>query len=297
MKMVSTTLVFFLACSGSTQRVVAQDSHQPQPLWEKGAPGSLGSSPTDTPSVIVYLPETTKANGTAIVICPGGGYGGLAMDHEGHQIARWVNSLGIAGIILQYRLGPKYHHPIPMQDAQRAIRYTRAHAKEWHVDPQRVGVLGFSAGGHLASTAGTHFDAGNSDTADAIDHLSCRPDFMILLYPVITLKGPYAHNGSRVNLLGKDANAKLVESLCNETQVTKQTPPTFLVHTTEDRGVPPENSVLFYLALRKANVPAELHVYEKGQHGLGLGPASLPYASWTKLCVSWMRSRNLLEKN
>jgi acetyl esterase/lipase len=284
----------------------AGDSIKPaaQKLWPGGAPGALGKGDTDEPSVIPYLPPADKANGAAIVICPGGGYGMLAMDHEGHQIARWANSFGVAGIIVRYRLGPRYHHPIELGDVQRALRYTRAHAKEWNIDPKRVGVLGFSAGGHLASTAGTHFDYGKKDTDDAnrkdsddaIDRQSCRPDFMILLYPVITFKGPFAHMGSRENLLGKDADDKLVESLCNEKQVTAQTPPTFLVHTSEDRGVPPENSVMFYRALQKARVPAELHIYEKGQHGLGLGPKNLPFSSWPDRCVAWLNSRGLLSK-
>ncbi len=273
---------------------VKKETPRPRPLWPDGAPDAQGKGSADTPSVIVYLPPADKANGAAIVICPGGGYGALAVDHEGHQIARWANSFGVAGIILQYRLGPKYHHPVELHDAQRALRYTRAHAMEWHIDQNRVGILGFSAGGHLASTAGTHFDAGKPDAADPIDHLSCRPDFMILLYPVITLKGPYAHNGSRINLLGRDADDRLVESLCNEKQVSARTPPTFLVHTSEDRGVPPENSVLLYLALRKANVPAELHIYEKGRHGLGLGPKDLPFSSWPARCIAWLNGRQLL---
>jgi acetyl esterase/lipase len=272
------------------------DTPRSQPLWPNGAPGALGKAPADTPSVIVYHPPADKANGAAIVICPGGGYGGLAMDHEGHQVARWLNSFGVTGVILQYRLGPRYHHPIEMHDAQRAIRFTRARAAEWKVDPGRVGILGFSAGGHLASTAGTHFDTGQQDATDPIDRASCRPDFLILVYPVITLKGRYAHNGSRINLLGKDADDKVVESLCNEKQVTGRTPPTFLVHTTEDRGVPPENSILFYQALRQANVPAELHIYEKGRHGLGLGPKELPFSSWPERCIAWLQGRKLLNQ-
>jgi acetyl esterase/lipase len=265
-------------------------------LWPAGAPDAKGKEPKDVPGVMVYLPSKDKANGTGIVICPGGGYGGLAMDHEGFQIASWLNDHGIAGIILQYRLGPKYHHPTQLHDAQRAIRYTRSHAKEWGLDPGRVGILGFSAGGHLASTAGTHFDRGQPDAHDAMDRLSCRPDFMILMYPVITLTGPYAHVGSRNNLLGNSPDPQLTQTLCNETQVTQDTPPTFLAHTSQDTGVPPENSVLFYLALSKHKVPAELHIYEKGRHGLGLGPRDLPYASWPDRCMAWMQSRGLLNK-
>jgi len=267
-----------------------------QAIWPDGAPGAKGKEAADVPGVMVYLPEKDKTNGAAIVICPGGGYGFLAMDHEGDQIAKWLNNNGIAGIVVKYRLGPKYHHPTQLHDAQRALRFTRSHAKKWGIDPTRVGILGFSAGGHLASTAGTHYDRGQADSKDPIDQLSCRPDFMILMYPVITLTAPYGHMGSRNNLLGQNPDPQLVESLCNEKQVTKDTPPTFLVHTTEDTGVPPENSLLFYMALNKNKVPAEMHVYEKGQHGLGLGPRDLPYSTWSDRCIAWMRTRGLLGK-
>ena len=220
------------------------------------------------------------------------------MDHEGLQVADWLNSQGITAVVLKYRLGAKYNHPIPLTDAQRAIRYVRANADDWKVDSNRVGILGFSAGGHLASTAGTHFDQGQKNAKDAIEGQSSRPDFMVLLYPVITLKGPFAHNGSRNNLLGKNPRAELVDSLCNETQVTKDTPPTFLVHTKEDKGVPPENSMQFYEALTKHKVPAEIHLYEKGRHGLGLalkeGDRDLPFASWPDRCLTWMKGRGLL---
>jgi acetyl esterase/lipase len=265
-------------------------------LWPDGAPGAVGNKPGDIPAVTVYLPPADKAAGAAVVICPGGGYGFLAMDHEGHQIARWLNSLGVAGIILEYRIAPRYHQPAPLLDAQRAIRLTRAHAGKWGIDPRRIGVLGFSAGGHLASTAATHFDAGRADARDPIDRQSCRPDFAVLVYGVITLTRPYTHVGSRNNLLGKDAgDAKLVEYYSNEKQVTKNTPPTFLVHTSEDTAVPPENSVLFYLALRKAGVPAELHVFENGRHGLGLGPKELAFSRWPGLCAAWFRTRQILK--
>jgi acetyl esterase/lipase len=273
----------------------AQAPAKKYPLWPKGAPGAKGAEDKDIPTVTVYLPPSEKASGAAVVICPGGGYGFLAMDHEGHQVARWLNTLGVAGVILQYRIAPRYHHPAMIQDAQRALRYTRAHAKEWGLDPHKVGILGFSAGGHLASTAATHFDDGKPDAADPIERQGCRPDFAILVYPVITLKGPYAHLGSRNNLLGNRAKEeKRIEELSNEKQVTKQTPPTFLVHTDEDKGVPAENSVLFYLALRKAGVPAELHVFEKGRHGLGLGPKEMPFSRWPQLCADWLRQRQII---
>jgi acetyl esterase/lipase len=263
-------------------------------LWPNGAPLTKGKGTADVPTVTVYPAPAEKATGAAVVICPGGGYGGLAMGHEGHDIARWLNSLGATGVILKYRLSP-YRHPVPLLDAQRALRFTRAHATEWGIDAKRVGVMGFSAGGHLASTAGTQFDSGKADAEDPVDRQSCRPDFLILGYPVITLKGRYAHGGSRDNLLGKGADDKLVESLCNEKRVTPQTPPTFLVHTTEDTAVPPENSVFFYEALRKAKVPAEMHIYEKGRHGLGLGKGTA-FATWPGLCAAWLQGRKILSK-
>jgi acetyl esterase/lipase len=282
---------------GQTTNEPAAPPPNAQPLWPNGAPGAVGKAAADIPMFTPYLPPRGKATGAAVVICPGGGYGALAMDHEGHQVARWLNSLGVAGIILKYRHAQAYRHPVPLQDAQRAIRTTRAHAKEWGIDPQRVGILGFSAGGHLASTAGTHFDAGQPDAPDPLDRLSCRPDFLILVYPVISFTAPYTHVGSRNNLLGKNPDPKLVESLSNEKQVTAQTPPTFLAHTSEDTGVPPENSIAFYLALHKLRVPAELHVFEKGRHGLGLGPRDMAFARWPELCAAWLRARQILGKN
>jgi len=265
-------------------------------LWPQGAPGAKGDRPADKPTLIVCLPEEGKGNGCAVVICPGGGYGGLAMDHEGHQIARWLNSFGVAGFICDYRhRGKGYGHPAPLQDAQRAIRTVRGRAGEWSVDPARIGIMGFSAGGHLASSAGTHFDAGEPNSADAIQRVSCRPDFLILCYPVIAFNEPYTHNGSQQNLLGKDADPELVRSMSSEKQVTKQTPPTFLFHTDEDKGVPPENSIVFYRALHAADVPAEMHIYEHGQHGLGLAAKTPGTCNWPKQCQDWLRGRGLLQ--
>ncbi len=248
-------------------------------LWPQGAPGAKGDQPADKPTLTIFLPDEQKATGTAVVICPGGGYGGLATDHEGHQIARWFNTFGVAGFMLEYRhRGRGYGHPAPLQDAQRAIRTVRSRAAQWKIAPERIGIMGFSAGGHLASTAGTHFDRGNPNADDPIERVSCRPDFLILCYPVITFDEPFTHRGSRVNLLGANADPELVRSLSNEKQVTPQTLPTFLFHTDEDKGVPAENSVQFYLALRRAGVPAEMHIYRAGQHGLGLAaaPPALP---------------------
>jgi acetyl esterase/lipase len=263
-------------------------------LWEQGAPGAVGKEPADVPNVRVFLPPADKATGAAVVICPGGGYGHLADTYEGVDVARRFNAMGVAGIVLKYRLAPRYRHPAPLDDARRALRLTRHHAKEWSIDSGRVGILGFSAGGHLAATASTHFDDGDANANDPIDRLSSRPDFSVLVYPVITMSGPKHHGGSRNNLLGPEADPKLVEDLSNEKRVTNRTPPAFLVHTSEDGAVPPENSVLYYQACHKLRVPAELHVFQKGRHGLGLGPRGLPFSAWPQLCEAWLHNQNLL---
>jgi acetyl esterase/lipase len=266
-------------------------------LWPEGAPGAKGTEPADKPTLTVCLPDAEKATGTAVVICPGGGYGHLALDHEGKQIAAWLNSLGVAGIILEYRHhGKGYEHPAPLQDAQRAIRTVRAVAAAWKIDPTHIGVMGFSAGGHLASTVGTHFDQGRADAKDPIERASCRPDFLILCYPVIMFGEDLTHKGSQRNLIGADADPELVKSLSNEKQVTAQTPPTFLFHTDQDTAVPVENSVQFYLALRRAQVPAELHIYRTGKHGLGLAGDVPGTANWPKQCEDWLRGQGLLKK-
>jgi acetyl esterase/lipase len=265
-------------------------------LWPNGAPGAVGQEESDKPTLTVFTPPEGKANGAAVVICPGGGYGFLAVDHEGRQIGEWLNQHGVTAFMLKYRIAPRYHHPAPLQDAQRALRTVRARSAEWHLDPRLIGIWGFSAGGHLASTAGTHFDAGNPQAEDTIDRVSCRPDFLILCYPVICLNPPYAHMGSRQNLLGKDADPRLVENLSNEKQVTPETPPTFLMHTNADNGVVPENSILFYLALRKAKVPAELHIYEKGPHGVGLAAKDPVLSSWPDRLAAWLKGRGVLEE-
>jgi len=261
---------------------------KPLPLWPGGAPGALGAEDADTPTLTPYLAPAGRGTGTAIIVCPGGGYQNLSMDKEGSQIALWLNSLGVAAFVLKYRLGPKYHHPIELGDAQRAIRTVRFKAAEYRVQPDRVGIMGFSAGGHLASTAGTHFDGGDRAAADPIDRAGSRPDFLVLCYPVISF-GPFAHRGSERNLLGDPPDPKLVENLSNELQVTAQTPPTFLFHTTTDATVPVENSVLFYSALRKAGVPAELHIYERGPHGVGLAQTDEALSSWPARLAGWLR--------
>ncbi len=273
----------------------APPQHQVEWLWPGGAPGAVGSEDADKPNLTVYPAPEKSAIRTAVIVFPGGGYGSLAKDHEGDQIARWLNSLGIQAFVLQYRVAPRYRYPAPFLDAQRAIRFVRAHAADYRIAPGRIGIWGFSAGGHLASTAGTHFDAGDARAADPIDHASSRPDFMILAYPVISFTTPYTHTGSLHNLLGDNPDPKLVASLSNETQVTTQTPPTFLFHTNEDTGVPPENSVLFYLALRKAGVPAEMHIYQRGPHGVGLAPTDAVLASWAGRLKDWLEIRGLLQ--
>jgi acetyl esterase/lipase len=266
-------------------------------LWPDGAPGAKGDAPADKPTLAIHLPEPGKANGAAMIVCPGGGYGHLAVSYEGHDIAKWCNSLGMVGFVLEYRhRGRGYGHPAPLQDAQRAIRTVRARADEFKINPSRIGILGFSAGGHLVSSVGTHFDKGDPNAKDPIQRVSCRPDFMVLCYPVITLDKPYAERGSRDNLLGANADPKLIESMSSEKQVTPDTPPAFIFATDEDKGVPAENSVDFYLALRRAKVPAELHIYQHGPHGVGLGAKYPGTANWPTDCADWMRGLGVLPK-
>jgi acetyl esterase/lipase len=267
-------------------------------LWEHGAPGSLGKQDQDedNPTLTIYLPVNPSESGTAVIVAPGGSYGMLASNHEGHQVANWLNAFGVTAFVLKYRLGPRYHHPIELGDAQRAIRLVRSRAKEFGFLTDRIGMMGFSAGGHLASTAGTHFDGGNPGASDPIDRVSCRPDFLVLAYPVISLTAPYTHQGSATNLLGENADANLRAELSNELHVIPQTPPTFLFSTTTDTVVPPENTVAFYLALRKAGVAAEMHVFENGPHGVGLDLSDPVIGQWPVLLANWLRARGLLAK-
>ncbi len=262
-------------------------------LYPGGAPGAQGVADEDKPTFTHYLPKRAKTR-TAVVVCPGGGYRNLAMDHEGVQVATWLNSLGITAFVLKYRLGPKYHHPSEMLDVQRALRIVRSRAAEYGVAPDKIGVWGFSAGGHLASTAATHFAEAQPESADPVERVGSAPDFAVLTYPVISFTTEYVHKGSRLNLLGEKPSEEEMRLLSSELQVTKRTPPTFLVHSNEDSGVPPENSVLFYLALRKAGVPAEMHIYEKGPHGFGLGSLDAVLSSWPARLADWFRGRGLL---
>lgn len=260
------------------------------PLWEGPAPGAMGTDAKDIPTLTPWLAK--NPNGLAVVVCPGGGYGALAVDHEGKQIAQWLNSQGISAFVLRYRLGPKYHHPVMINDAHRALRTVRARAAEFRVNPAKIGIMGFSAGGHLAATAATHFDAGNPADGDPLERASSRPDFAVLAYPVITLTAEeFVHKGSRRNLLGDNPDPALVKDLSNELAVSRETPPCFLFHTNGDTGVPAENSVLFYLALRRAGVPAELHIYENGPHGVGLAWSDAVLGTWPARLADWLRAR------
>ena len=263
-------------------------------LWPGGAPGALGTADKDKPRVIVYHAARGEAPRPAIIICPGGGYGHLAMGHEGHAIAKWANSLGITGVILEYRhRGKGYGHPAPLTDAQRAIRYTRSRAKAWKLDANKIGILGFSAGGHLASSASVHFDSGHPEAKDPVEQQACRPDFSVLCYPVIAFDQPFTHRGSQRNLLGKEPDPALVREMSSERQVTGKTPPAFLFHTTADGAVPVQNSLVYYSALNKHKVPCELHVFEKGRHGIGLAKGHAA-ERWPELCHRWLLDRGVL---
>jgi acetyl esterase/lipase len=269
----------------------ASAAPEPVLLWPQGAPAALGKEPADVPTLTVYpAPDAPAGGAPAIVVCPGGGYGGLAA-HEAEPIARWLNTFGVTGVVLKYRLGPRYRHPAPLQDAQRALRTVRSRAAEWKIDPKRVGILGFSAGGHLAATASTQFDAGDPAAADPVDRISSRPDVSVLVYPVITMTDPHTHAGSRRNLLGESPNAEQVEAMSAEKRVTKDTPPAFIFHTADDQPVPVENAILYALALRKQGVPFELHVYETGRHGVGLATNDPILRTWTERCADWLRKR------
>lgn len=267
-------------------------------LYPNGTPGALGEASKDKPSLFFYLADADKATGAAVMICPGGGYGHLAMEKEGTNIAEWYNGLGVHAFVLKYRLGnpegTEYQHPAMLNDARRGLRIIRSGAGKWGVNPDKIGVMGFSAGGHLASTLGTHFDGGRPDADDPVERVSSLPNFMVLAYPVISLNTKYVHAGSRRNLLGATPRMEDVNNLSNETQVKPLTPPTFLFHTDEDTGVPPENSVLFYLALREAGIPAELHIYEKGRHGVGFAPDDPVLSTWKDRLEDWLRNREVV---
>ena len=290
MRILIAALLLFITTTANAQSV----GPEPTLLWPEGAPEAMGSDESDTPTIRAYLPPKETATGAGVVICPGGGYGILAYDHEGAQVAKWFNRIGVAGFVLRYRHAPKYRHPTPIGDAQRALRFVRANSEQFGVAKNRLGVMGFSAGGHLASTSATHFDLGQKDAKDVVDRESCRPDFAVLCYPVISLTEPWGHGGTKKNLLGDNPDPKLIENLSNEKQVTADTPPTFLFHTGEDTGVPVENAIAFYSACVKAKVPAELHVYQIGPHGVGLAPADPATHGWKDRLADWMKANAFL---
>ena len=281
-------------------------------LWPDGIPGSKNdpsyveniittggrvtrATNVVTPDLTVFLPDPSKASGAAVLICPGGGYGTLAFDHEGNAIAAWLNDNGIAGIILKYRLPSDRIMTDksigPLQDAQEAMRVIRRNATVWKIDPKRVGVIGFSAGGHLASTISTHYA---DKVYDVKDNISARPDFSLLIYPVISMDTTITHRGSRNNLIGIDPTERNVLRFSNEKQITSDTPPAFLVHSSDDNAVPVMNSIGYYMGLQKKKIPAELHIFQKGGHGYGLAPNGGTESSWPALCIKWMKQIGVL---
>jgi len=260
-------------------------------LFPDGAPGAKGTGPADKPEITVHLASPEKATGAAVIVCPGGGYGALMLSYEGHDIAQWLNDQGIAGIVLKYRVTP-YQHPAPLLDATRAMRLIRSRAAILNIDPARIGIMGFSAGGHLAATLGTHFDAGDATAADPIERVSSRPDFLVLVYPVISM-GPKGHGGSRTNLLGKNPSAETKDFLSNEKQVTGKTPPAFLVHSKLDKVVSIEHSAMFNDALKAHNVPSTFLELATGEHGLGCGKGPL-WAEWQAKCAEWFKTMKIV---
>lgn len=284
--------VFFVLASLCVSKIYAQN--EPMRLWEKDAPGAVGNEPLDVPMLMPFPAPADKATGAAVIVCPGGGYSKLVDGKEGSEIAKWLNSLGISAFVLKYRIGMRYHQPAPLQDVSRAMRTIRVRAKEWNLDENRIGIIGFSAGGHLASTLGTHFDTGKADSPDPIERASSRPDLMMLIYPVITM-GEFTHPGSKKNLLDENPTDELIKLYSNELQIKKDTPPTFMIHTMDDKVVPVENSLMFVTALRKAGIPIEFHLYETGPHGFGLAPNNQVLASWTQRCADWLKLHGFLD--
>jgi len=296
LKSIAQSVIATIVVATSLANVMAADRRL---LWPDGAPmekqfGEAENNPARP--TLDHYPASRWTTGAAVIICPGGGYENLATAHEGQQVAQWFNEQGVIAFVLRYRHAPQYHYPAPVLDVQRAVRWVRSHAKECGINTNMIGVLGFSAGGHLASTAATHFDAGNPSATDPIDRVSCRPDFAILCYPVISFVEPYAHQGSRRNFFGTNSPPpeELARHFSNELQVSANTPPTFLFHTDEDQDVPAENSIAFYLALRKAKVPAELHIYRPGRHGGGMWPSDPILGDWPRQATRWMHGLGLL---
>ena len=300
--------ILLLSLVLSTSGISAQE--ETLPLWPNGIPNSRESAEKEisekgeihwiknvqNPDITVFLPTRQHATGQAVVICPGGGYSGLAYDWEGTDIAKWLNSKGIAAMVLKYRLpnsaSVEVSYKAPLQDVQRAMKLVRANAEKWNIDQNKVGVMGFSAGGHLAATLGTQFDHEDVFQKDAIDSLSARPDFMVLVYPVITMKSEYTHQGSRNSLLGENPSGEFVKKFSNELQVKTNTPPTFIIHATDDDAVPVENALLFYKALKEKNIYSEMHIYPEGGHGFSLGLGKGYLQTWPDRLYDWLKHLN-----
>ncbi len=299
-------VILFFICFSVSHSVLAQN--EVLKLWSKDIPGAIENdaykenigkgyhiSNVKKPTLTVFKPSQEKANGTAVIICPGGGYGVLAFDHEGYKVATWLNKLGITAFILKYRLPSDLimqNKSIgPLQDAQQAMRVVRKNAEKWNLNPNKIGIIGFSAGGHLASTLSTHF---NKKVYNSQDTTSARPNFSLLIYPVISMNSKITHRGSKINLLGENPQENLVNYFSNELMVTKNTPPAFLVHAVDDKAVSIENSIQYLLSLKKFNIPVELHLYQKGGHGFGLKPSNNTESSWTKACELWLKMNGFL---
>jgi acetyl esterase/lipase len=291
--------------TGATTKQASGANGPVIPIWPEGVPAAKPGAGDEriedgrvynvqVPTLTVFRPPAGSANGAAVINGPGGGYLRLAITNEGEGVTRRLTAIGVTVFVLKYRL-VEHGHPAPLQDVLRAVRWVRAHAAEFGVDPNRIGVFGSSAGGRVAAMAATLYNAPEGRTGAALDATSARPDFVGLLYPVITMKPPFAHEGSRRNLLGAQPAAALVERLSLETQVTRETPPVFMVHTQEDTSVPLENSLMFFQALRRVGVPSELHVYEKGAHGFGTVAGLGPTSEWPARFEAWLRSHGWLD--
>ena len=265
------------------------------PLWPLAAPLAKGAGADDIPTILLYLPSSHQPT-PGIVVCPAGGYMSLSLDRDGRQVAEWLNNLGIAAFVLKYRLAPAYRYPVPLLDAQRALRYVRSNASLYNLVENEIGIMGFSAGGHLAAMAATHFDAGKASSRDGIDRMSSRPDFLVLLYPVITCSEPFWYALSCANLLGDHPDPSLAALVSNEKHVTPKTPPTFLFHTYDDPTVPVENSLRFFQACRTNHVPVELHIFEHGRHGFALAKDDPQLSRWTDLAAAWLQRHGFLKK-
>jgi acetyl esterase/lipase len=302
---------FYFLCIGLILHSTIAAQQYTMPLWPAGkipnyqpanevekrdTTATIHISKVQEPGIAVFLPAKRNATGQAVIVCPGGGYGVLSYDWEGTEVAKLLNAKGIAAIVLKYRLPNAKSNVVPnlspLMDAKRAIRTVRFNAAKWNINKDKVGVMGFSAGGHLASTLGTHFDNGQVNDRDSIEQFSSRPDFMVLVYPVISMDKSITHAGSRNNLIGQNPTEQLVALYSNELQVTKETPPTFLIHATDDKSVPVENSLRFYQAAKDKGVPAEMHIYPRGGHGFGLALGKGYLETWTDRCIDWLKELN-----